>query len=162
MAAQPKKIEISSIAIFKKVKITAILVSFIVFAVASIAGNYVRTNLILKKQVKNYVIQNMPSDLSGEERKEKADSLYFEFMGKPLQRATSLAILLVAFLVGGYAAGTMSDYHINAVIAAIAAALLLASKMNSVAYWVTILIGLGFALVGSKIAFYRKERMNRG
>ena len=116
----------------------------------------------MKKQVKIYVIQNMPSDLSGEERKEKADSLYFEFMGKPMQRATSLAILLVAFLVGGYAAGTMSDYHINAVIAAIAAALLLASKMNSVAYWMMILIGLGFALVGSKIAFYRKQRMNRG
>lgn len=150
------------VAVLKKIKITAILVSFIVFAVASIAGNYVRTNFILKKQVKIYVIQNMPSDLSGEERTEKAESLYFDFMGKPMQRATSLAILLVAFLVGGYAAGTMSDYHINAVIAAIAAALLFASKMNSGAYWVTILIGFGFSLAGSKIAIYRKQRMNKG
>ena len=79
-----------------------------------------------------------------------------------MQRATALAILLVAFLVGGYAAGTMSDHHINAVLAAVAAALLFAFKINSVTYWVTILIGLGFALVGSKIAFYRKQRMNRG
>ena len=150
------------VVVFKKIKISAVLVSFIVFAVASIAGNYVRTNFILKKQVKIYVIQNMPSDLSEEERKEKAKSLYFEFMAQSMQRATSLAILLVAFLVAGYAAGTMSDYHINAVTATIAAALLFASKMNSVAYWVTMLFGLGFALVGSKIAFYRKQRMNRG
>jgi hypothetical protein len=104
----------------------------------------------------------MPSELSGEERKEKANSLYLEFIGKPMQRATALAILLVAFLVGGYAAGTMSGHHINAVLAAVAAALLFAFKINSVTYWVTILIGLGFALVGSKIAFYRKQRMNKG
>ena len=161
MFAELKKNKIM-VVVFKKIKITAVLVSFIVFAVASIAGNYVRTNFILKKQVKIYVIQNMPSDLSGEERKEKAESLYFEFMGKPMQRATALGILLVAFLVSGYAAGTMSDHHINAVLAAIAAALLFAFKMNSVIYWVTILIGLGFSLAGSKIAFYRKQRMNRG
>ncbi|MEK6194011.1 MAG: hypothetical protein N2F24_07280 [Deltaproteobacteria bacterium] len=161
MAAQPKTIE-RLIPVLKKVKITAIVVSFIVFAVASMAGTYVRANLILKKHVKIYVSQNMPSDLSGEERKEKAASLYWEFMEKPMQRITTLAILLVAFMVGGYAAGTMSDHYINAVLAAIAAALLLASQLNSVTYLVTILIGMWFSLVGSKIAFYRKQLMNRG
>ena len=160
MAAQPKTIE-RLIPVLKKVKITAIVVSFIVFAVASMAGTYVRANLILKKHVKNYVSQNMPSDLSGEERKEKAASLYWEFMGKPMQKTTTLAILLLSFMVSGYAAGTMSDHYINAVLAAIAAALLLASQMNSVTYWVTILIGMWFSLVGSKIAFYRKQLMNK-
>jgi len=52
MAAQPKKIKIMGV-VFEKIKITAILVSFIVFAVASIAGNYVRTNLNIEKTGEN-------------------------------------------------------------------------------------------------------------
>lgn len=143
----------------KKIKISAILVSFLVFVIALIGANYVRTNFFLKKQVKAYVIENMPQGLAGEERKKKAESLYFEFMAQPTQKAFSFAILMIAFLVSGYAAGTMSDSHINAVFAAIAGALVFLSQIHLGAYWVTTLLGFVFCLAGSKIGMLRKQKM---
>ena len=145
----------------KKIKISAVLVSFLALVIALLAGNYFRTNLILKKQVKAYVIQNMPSGLSGEEREQKANSLYFEFMAKPMQKASGLAIIFVAFLVCGYAAGTMSDSHINAVISAVGGALLFLAQIGLITFWVTIIPGMAFSLVGSKIGIYRKQRLKR-
>ena len=143
----------------KKIKVSAIVVSFLVFVIALIGANYVRTNLFLKKQVKAYVIENMPQGLSGEEREKKAESLYFEFMAQPTQKAFSLAILMIAFLVSGYAAGTMYDSHINAVAAAIAGALVFLSQISSGTFWVTILLGFIFCMAGSKIGLWRKKKM---
>ena len=143
----------------KKIKISAILVSFLVFVIALIGANYVRTNLFLKKQVKAYVVENMPQGLTAEERKKEAESLYFEFMAQPTQKAFSFGIVLIAFLVSGYAAGTMSDSHVNAVCAAIAGALVFLSQILSGAYWVTILLGFAFCIAGSKIGIWRKQKM---
>lgn len=143
----------------KKIKISAILVSFLVFLIASIGASYVQTNFFLKKQVKAYVVANMPQELTGAERAKKAESLYFEFMTQPTQKAFSVAILMIAFLVSGYSAGTMSDSHINAAFAAIAGALVFLSHINSDNYWVTILIGFAFCMAGSKIGIFRKQKM---
>jgi hypothetical protein len=143
----------------KKIKISAVLVSFLVFVIASIGANYFRTNFYLKKQVKAYVVENMPQGLSAAERQKAARSLYFEFMAQPIQKAFGAAILMVAFLVSGYAAGSMSDSHINAVLAAIGSALVFLSQMASGTYWVTILFGLAFCLAGSKIGMWRRKKM---
>lgn len=145
----------------KKIKMSAVLISFLVFVIALMGANYFRTHLFLKQQVKDYVVQNMPSGLSGEEKAEKAKSLYFEFMANPMQKVSALAILFVAFLVSGYAAGTMSDSHINAVIAAIAGALLFLTQIHSITYGLTIMLGMVFCLAGSKIGIYRKQRLKR-
>lgn len=145
----------------KKIKFSAILVGFLVFVIALMGANYFRTSLLIKKQVKAYVVQNMPAGLSGEEQKEKAKSLYFEFMGQPAQKNSALAILFVAFLVCGYSAGTMSNSHINAVLAAIGGALLFLSQIHSFAFWVTTPLGIVFSLAGSKIGIYRKQRLKR-
>lgn len=141
----------------KKIKISAILISFMVFIIASIGASYIRTNFLLKKQVKAYVAANMPQGLTGSERENKAESLYFEFMAQPTQKAFSVAILMVAFLVSGYAAGTMSGSHINAALAAIASALVFLSQIHSGAYWVTILLGFALCMVGSKIGIFLKQ-----
>lgn len=145
----------------KNIKISAILVSFLVFVIALMAANYFRTSLLIKSQVKAYVTQNMPAGLTGEEQSEKAKALYFEFMGQPAQKFSALAILFVAFLVCGYSAGTMSDSHINAVFAAIGGALLFLSQIQSFAFWVTIPLGILFSLAGSKVGIYRKQRLKR-
>lgn len=144
----------------KIIKMSAVVISFLVFMLALLGGNYFRTHLLLKQPVKDYVVQNMPSDLSGEEREMKAKSLYFEYMGQPMQKASAIAIFLVAFLVSGYAAGTMSDSHINAVVAAIAGALVFSSQIQSATFWVMIILGFAFSLAGSKIGIYRKQRMH--
>ena len=143
----------------KKIKISAILISFLVFLISLLAANYVRTNLFLKKQLPAYVLQNMPQGLTAEEREKKADSLYFEFMAQPKQKAFSVAILMVAFLVSGYAAGTMSDSHINAVFAAIAGALVFLSQIHSGTHWLTISLGFIFCMAGSNIGIWRKKKM---
>ena len=143
----------------KKIKISAILVSFLVFVIASIGASYVRTNFFLKKEVKAYVVENMPQGLTGAERQKEAESLYFEYMAQPAQKAFSVAILMIAFLVSGYAAGTMSDSHINAALAAIAGALVYLSQIHSGTYWVTILLGFAFCMIGSKIGIFRKQKM---
>jgi hypothetical protein len=143
----------------KKIKISAILISFLVFVIALIGANYVRTNLFLKKQVKAYVVENMPQGLTAEERERKANSLYFEFMAQPNQKAFSVAVLMIAFLVSGYAAGTMSDSHINAAVAAIAGALVFLSQIGSSTYWMTILLGFVFCMAGSIIGIWRKRKM---
>ena len=143
----------------KKIKISAVLVSFIIFVIATIGASYVRTNLFLKKQVTAYVVENMPQGLTGAEREKKAESLYFEFMAQPVQKAFSVAILMTAFLVSGYAAGTMSDSHINAAIAAIASAMVFLSQIGSSTYWVTIMLGFAFCMGGSMIGIFRKRKM---
>ena len=143
----------------KKIRISAILISFLIFVVTAIGGSYARTNLFLKKQVKAYVVANMPQGLTAEEREKKAESLYFEFMAQPVQKAFSIAILMTAFLVSGYAAGTMSDSYINAVFSAIGSALVFLSQIQSSTYWLTILIGFAFCIAGSKIGFFRKKKM---
>jgi hypothetical protein len=143
----------------KKIKISAILISFLVFVIALLGANYARTNLFLKKQVKAYVVENMPQGLTAEERQEKARSLYFEFMAQPNQKAFSVAVLMIAFLVSGYAAGTMSDSHINAAVAGIAGALVFLSQIGSGTYWMTILLGFIFCMAGSKIGIWRKQKM---
>jgi len=145
----------------KKIKFSAILVSFLVFLIALMGANYFRTNLLIKKQVKAYVVENMPSGLSVEEQKAQSKSLYFEFMKQPMQKISALAILFVAFLVCGYSAGTMSDSHINAVLAAIGGALLFLSQIFSFGFWLTIPLGIIFSLAGSKVGIYRKERLKR-
>jgi hypothetical protein len=145
----------------KKIKMSAVLVSFLVFVIALLGANYFRTHLFLKQQVKAYVVQNMPTGLSGEQKAETAKALYFEFMGKPMQKVSALVILFVAFLVSGYAAGTMSDSHINAIVAAMAGALLFLTQIHSMAYGLAILLGMVFCLAGSKIGIYRQQRLKR-
>lgn len=143
----------------KKIKISAVVVSFLVFLIALLGANYVRTNLFLKKQVKAYVIEHIPQGLTAQEHEKKAKALYFEFMAKPAQKAFSVAILMIAFLVSGYTAGTMSDSHINAVFAAIAGALVFLSQIHTGTYWITILLGFIFCMAGSKVGLWRKQKM---
>lgn len=142
-----------------KIKIGAIVFSFFVLVVALMGISYVRANYYMKDQIRAYVTNNMPSDLSGEERKKKATSLATEFAKKPEQVAITIATISICFLLAGYVAGSKSSSHINAAIAAISGSLLFSPiSIRSVTFWMTIIVGLAFALIGSKFAIHKKQR----
>ena len=143
----------------RQISVKAIVVGFIVFTVVVMGANAARTHLYMKDQVRAYVTENMPSNLSGEERNKKASSLAMEFAAKPEQIAITITLLAISFLVAGYVAGSISATNINAAIVGIVGTLFTAGiSIQSFTFWMTIIVGLVFATLGSWLAIKRKQR----
>ncbi len=147
--------------IFRAIDLGAIVVSAIVFSVIVFSLVYLRTNFYVNAPLREYVVQHIPSELSGEERQVEEARLVGEFVNQPSQVVVTLIAFSFCFLVAGYVAGTMSENHINVVIVTLVSALLLArGNVLTETFWITSISGLIFGTLGSKWAIVRRQREN--
>ena len=147
--------------IFRAIDLGAIVVSAIVLSVMVFSLVYLRTNFYVNAPLREYVVQHIPSELSGEERQVEEARLVGEFVNQPSQVVVTLIAFSFCFLVAGYVAGTMSESHINVIIVTLVSALLLArGNVLTETFWITSISGLIFGTLGSKWAIVRRQREN--
>ncbi len=147
--------------IFRGIDLRAIVASTIALSVIVFSLVYLRTNFYVNAPLREYVVQHISSDLSGEERQIEEARLVGEFVNQPSQIVVTFSAFAFCFLVAGYVAGTMSESHINVIIVTLVSALLLArGNVLTGTFWITSISGLIFGTLGSKWAILRKQREN--